>query len=294
MPLSILTNISSLRVQRKLSESTDQLQRTYERLSSGQRINHPSDDAAGLAVASLLHHDARLITTALRNTNDGLSLLAIEDGALGAITNVLTRMSELAQQSANGIYTTAQRSPLQTEFDELANEIERIAKTTHFNGRNLLSIGANVVLQVGIDGSANSQITLRGIKGTLESVSLAGAGSSSLSYSINGVTEIEAQAAARTALEAVYVAMGQISERRGEVGADESRLSHSISNLSQTRSALETSESAIRSVDVAEEVSKMLRLQILQQAGAAVLAQANQQPTVVLELLGGSSKTNHF
>ena len=139
MAISLGSNISSLQAQRRLSNSTDQLSSVFERLSSGQRINKASDDAAGLAIADSLRADQRIATVAIRNANDGISTIAIADSALGQIGNVLSRLAELAEQSANGVYSTSQRSALSNEFVALASEIERIATTTEFNGVTLLS-----------------------------------------------------------------------------------------------------------------------------------------------------------
>ena len=184
MSLSVLSNIAALRAQRQLSETTARLSTVYERLSSGQRINTASDDAAGLSIADALRGRSRVATAAIRNVNDGLSLAAIADGALASITNVLQRMAELAEQSANGVYRNTQRSALQNEFSALGSEIERIANTTLFNNLSLLSGGNAVALQVGFDSSANSQITIPGVQGTLSSILLAASGSSQLSYSV--------------------------------------------------------------------------------------------------------------
>lgn len=285
MPISILSNVASLRAQRQLTATSGELERTYERLSSGLRINHASDDAAGLSISTALKSDARLTSVAIRNANDGVSLIAIGDAAFGEITNVLVRMAELAEQSANGVYTQSQRSPLEAEFAALGSEIERIAVTTTFNGIHLLSGVANIVLQVGITALESSRITVRGTEGTLQGIHLAAGGTSSLTYSIIANTNVESQAAARTALEAVYAAIQEVGVKRGTLGATENRLHASISNLTSTRQTLETASSRIQDVDVAEEVSKLVRLQILQQASAAILAQANLQPQLALRLL---------
>lgn len=285
MPLSILTNVASLRAQRQLSRTSEELARTYERLASGQRINHASDDAAGLIVSTTLRRESRLTSVAIRNANDGLSLLSIGDAALGEISNILSRMAELAEQSANGVYSNLQRSPIQAEFAALGSEVERIATTTVFNGINILSGMANVVLQVGNTGQASSRITIQGIQGTLQSITLANPGSSALSYSVNGATASEAQAASRTALDAVFAAIQEVGNRRGSLGAVESRLSSTIANLTTARENIEAAASRIEDADIAQEAARLVRLQILQQAGAAVLAQANIQPEIALRLL---------
>lgn len=286
MPLSIYTNIAALRANRLLAQTTSTLDRTLERLSSGQRINSASDDAAGLAIADALRAESRVATVALRNANDGVSVISTADSALESINNVLHRMAELAEQSANGVFSNQQRSPLQAEFLALASEIERIAFSTKFNNIALLSGGQSIWLQIGRDGSALSRIQIEGIQGTLSSLALAISTSSQLAYQLEGNTVDEAQANSRTALAAVMAAISEVSSRRGSLGATESRLSHTINNLQTTRENLQAAESRIRDVDVAQEAASLVRLQILQHAGLAILAQANQQPAIALRLLG--------
>lgn len=287
MPISIVSNIASLRASRQLSRVTDSLGDTLARLSSGQRINTASDDAAGLAIAMSLQADTRIASVAIRNANDGISMVAIADGALDAVTSVLTRMAELAQQSANGIYQNRQRSALQNEFAALGSEIERIALTTKFNGINLLSGGASISLQVGFNSFSTSTILVQGVQGTLQSLFLAQTGSSALSYSVTANNEIDAQNAARTALAAVLTALDEVGSRRGSLGASESRLHTAVSHLSSSREAFQAAESRIRDVDVAAEAAELVRKSIVQQAAQAILAQANQQPAIALRLLGG-------
>jgi len=286
MAVTINTNIASLNAQRRLGHSTGQLERSFERLSSGLRIVRASDDAAGLAVADSLRADQRIATVAVRNANDGISMVSIADGALSEIGNVLARMSELAEQSANGVLTTSQRSALQSEFTALGSEIERIANTTSFNSLTLLSGGAQVDLQVGFDSGTNSRISFSGVEGTLASLGLASTGVSSLTYSLNAGTTALAQASARSALDAVVGAIGSLTTNRGTLGATESRLNVTVNNLQIARENFASAESRIRDVDVASEAANLTRLNILQQAGAAVLAQANQQPALALTLLG--------
>lgn len=287
MAIALGTNVESLKAQRSLANSSSRLALVFERLSSGQRINRASDDAAGLAIADKLKADSRIATVAIRNANDGISLIAIADSALAQVNDVLTRMAELAEQSANGVFSATQRSALSNEFVALASEIERIATTTQFNGVRLLSGGATVVLQVGFDSASTAQISYSGVQGTLQSLGLAGTGSSALTFSVNGTTIAEGQSAARLALDAINNAIGSITTTRGNLGASESRLQVTINNLSVARENFAAAESRIRDVDVASEAAELTRLNILQQAGASVLAQANQQPSLALQLLGG-------
>jgi len=285
MTINIRTNVPSLAAQRNLDQSSIRLNKSYERLSSGLRINRASDDAAGLAIAESLKADARIAAVAVRNASDGISIISIADQAIGQIANVLSRLAELSQQSANGVYGNVQRSALQNEFTALTSEIERIAFTTEFNGLKLLSGGGQVVFQVGFDGSSTSQVSYTGVNATLQALGLAGAGSSAPSFSIIGSTDLDAQSAARLALDAINDAITSVTRNRGTLGAAESRLEVTISNLQVARENFLAAESRIRDVDVAAESAELTRLNILQQAGAAVLAQANSQPQLALQLI---------
>jgi flagellin len=285
MGVVIGSNIASIKAQRQLAVTTQKLSTTFERLSSGLRINRASDDPAGLALADSLRNDAKLASTAIRNANDGISLVQIADSALEEIGNILSRMSELATQSANGAYTNTQRSALASEFLALGSEIDRIARTTPFNNLTLLSNSGAITLQVGLNGTSNSQITISSVLGTLASIGLASGGSSTLAYSITGTTTAFAQSASQFALDAINAAIGSISAVRGTLGAAESRLTSAVNYLTVARENFSAAESRIRDVDVAQEVAEMVRLQTLQQAATAVLAQANLQPQVALALL---------
>lgn len=286
MAVTLGSNIASLQAQRRLGQTTDALSTVFERLSSGQRINKASDDAAGLAIADSLRADQRVATVAIRNANDGISSIAISDSALGEIGNVLSRLAELSEQSANGVFSVDQRSALSNEFVALASEIERIAVTTEFNGVKLLSGGNTVTLQVGFDSGSTAQIAFTGVEGTLSSLGLASTGSSALSYSINASSIEGGQSAARNALDAVNSAITSLASTRGRLGATEARLRVAINSLTVARENFAAAESRIRDVDVASSAAELTRLGILQQAGAAVLSQANQQPSLALNLLG--------
>jgi flagellin len=286
MSLTIASNIDSLQAQRQIALTTSRLSKTFQRLSSGLRINSASDDAAGNALADELRADTKLASVAVRNANDGLSITSIADTALEEINSILNRMLELAQQSSNGSYTTAQRSALSSEFVALGSEIERIARVTTFNTFNLLSGSSNITLQVGLDGTTNSQIVIGAVLGTLTSLGLATANSSALTYSIISTTTGFSQTAATTALSAIQGAIMSLTSTRGTIAAAESRLSSAVNYLSIARENFIAAESRIRDADVAQEVAEMVRLQVLQQSATAVLAQANLQPQVVLRLLG--------
>lgn len=285
MAINIRTNVPSLLAQRNLDQSTGQINTAYERLSSGLRINRARDDAAGLAIAESLKADSRVASVAIRNASDGISIISIADQAIGQIGNVLSRLAELAEQSANGVYANTQRSALSNEFTALASEIERIATATEFNGIRILSGGAQVTFQVGFNGSSLSQVSFTGVAANLQALGLSSAGSSILTYSIIGNTDMESQSAARVALDAINLAITSVNRNRGTLGAAESRLEVTISNLQVARENFKAAESRIRDVDVATEAAELTRLNILQQAGASVLAQANSQPQLALQLL---------
>lgn len=283
MTLNIKTNIGSITAQRNLSGIGGAINEKYQRLSSGLRINRAKDDAAGLAIAESLKADARIASVAIRNANDGVSIVAITDGAIAQITNVLSRLAELAEQSANGVYDVGQRSALQLEFTALMSEVDRIANTTEFNGLKLLSGGGEVTFQVGFDGGSLSQITYSGVQATLQAMGLGG--SNGHIFSINAESNLAAQSASRLALDAVNAAITSVSRNRGTLGAAESRLDTTIQNLMVARENFKGAESRIRDADVAEEAAELTRLSILQQAATAILAQANQQPQLALQLL---------
>jgi flagellin len=285
MGISLGVNEGLLRANRQLNKTSDRLSASFARLSSGQRINKSGDDAAGLAVADSLAVSSRLMQVALRNANDGISALAIADNALSEIGNVLQRQAELAQQAVNGFFTAAQRSVLQTEFNDLASEVERIATGTSYNGVSLLSGGAAIALQVGIDTTSISQLTINGVQGTLQQLGLATTGSSAMVYSLSGATTLIAQSAAREALTAVNNAISSLSQRRGTLGVLETRLQTTISNLAVARENVVAAEGRIRDLDVAEEAANLTRLSILQQVGSSVAAQANQSSRIALSLL---------
>lgn len=281
-------NISSIRTQRQINITTGRLNQAYERLSSGLRVNRSKDDAAGLAVALKLRSDTRVAAVSARNANDGISIIGIADQAVGQINDVLIRLAELASQSANGTNTNDQRSALQGEFTALMEEIERIAVTTEFNGLYLISSSQALTFQVGFDGSSLSGITFSGIQATLSAMGLAPTGSSLPTYSILAATDVESRSAAYMALEAIQGAINSVTRSRGVLGAAESRLYTTIRQLATARESFQTAESAITDVDVAQEAAEMARLNVLQQAGTAILAASNFQPELALKLLNES------
>ena len=274
MALNIATNVPSLNAQRHLSDAQGALGKSYERLSSGLRINSASDDAAGLALADRLRADVQISSQAVRNGNDGISALSIGEQALGKVGDILTRLSELASQSSTGLVSDTQRSAIQTEFTALVSEVDRISATTTFNGVALLSGGTTVDLQVGLDGTTNSRISFSTVDGSSSGIGLSG-------------VAVSTAGAAQSALGAISSAIANVAQQRGTIGAVESRLNTAISNLQVASENFSSDESRIRDVDVASETANLTRNTILQQAGVAILAQANQQPSLALQLLRG-------
>ena len=273
MALSIVTNTAALRAQNALEKSTSALNKSLSRLSSGLRINEAADDPAGLAIADKLRADVRIAGQAIRNANDGVSVINIADQALSEIGSSLARLAELAEQAGTGTLTGQQRGSIQSEFAQLVSEIDRIAATTTFNGSQLLSSGGSLDFQVGLVNDANARITLNKITATSSELGLSSA-------------SVATQSGALTALSSVTNAINTVAANRGQIGATQSRLRLGIANLRTLRENFSAAESRIRDVDVAEETTNLASATILQQAGASVLAQANQQPALALSLLG--------
>jgi flagellin len=238
-----------------------------------------------LAIADSLKKSQKIASVAVRNAQDGISTVSIADGALDQVSGFLQRLAELAQQAASGSYTPEQRDAMQGEFTALGSEIERIAVTTVFNGVALLSGGNQLILQVGFDSKSTSQLVINQPTATLAGLGLANAGQSFFSYSLTGATVETGMSSARAAMDGINGALQSMNVLRGSLGSAESRLLSAVSNLQVARENLLAAESRIRDVDVATEAAELTRLNILQQTGAAVLAQANQQPQLALTLL---------
>ena len=285
MPVRIFNNTASISAQRHLGKNQVRLAESVERISSGIRINKASDDAAGLAISEALRSDIRALRQAIRNGNDGISLINITEGALNEQSGILIRLRELASQASTGTVGSTERQTIQLEFSALRNEIDRISGVTEFNGQNLVdgslasSISADnqILIQVGIDSNANSRINLN------EQINLTAITASSLSIDTLSVTTATA---ALTALDSINTAISAVTAGRGKVGAVSNRLVRSISNLSISVENLQAAESQIRDADIAEEVALLTRNQILVQASTAMVGQANLIPQAVLQLLG--------
>jgi len=273
MGLRVNNNIASLNAQRNLSTTTNNLARSLERLSSGLRITRASDDAAGLAISERFRAEVRSLQQAQRNANDGISLLQIAEGALNETSGILTRLRELAIQSANGTLGTAERTTLDNEFNDLVSEIGRIAQVTEFNGTKLLDgSAASVTFQVGSNNTANDKITVTGVNATATGVGIATAG-------INTVTNAQA------ALSAIDSAIGAVASLRAGFGTAQNRLESTIRSIAVAVENTAAAESRIRDVDVASETAILTKNQVLQQAGISILAQANVSTQNALALL---------
>ena len=285
MAIRIFNNIASINAQRILGTNNERLAKSVERISSGIRINRAADDAAGLAISEGLRSDIRASRQAVRNANDGISVINITEGALNEQASILIRLRELASQASTGTVGSTERQTIQLEFDALRLEIDRIAATTEFNGQNLVdgslassvSSGNQIFLQVGIDSSADSRINLN------TSINLTAVTSSNLSIDTLSVTSSEG---ALSALDSINTSIATVTQGRGKVGAVQNRLARTISNLSITLENLVAAESQIRDADIAEEVALLTRNQILVQASTAMVGQANLIPQSVLQLLG--------
>jgi len=276
MSVYIQTNVSAMEAQKNLAFNQANLQVSFNRLSSGFRINSAKDDAAGLAISESLKSQIRSFSVAERNAGDGISMAQTAEGALGEVHNILGRMRELAVQASNGDLTGEDRGFLQTEFGQLQSEIVRIQGSAKFNGRALVgSTAETITLQVGLDNTASDQIQV-----TLGGVSL---GTISTSATLlSGTTASSALAALST----IDSAIGDVSTARSSFGAAMNRLEAATSNIQTMRLNLSAANSRIRDVDVASETAQLSRNQVLSQAGVSVLAQANQLPQLALSLLG--------
>ena len=284
MAVRIFNNIPSLNAQRILGINNGRLAQSVERISSGIRINRGSDDAAGLAISEGLRSDIRALRQAVRNANDGVSLINVTEGALNEQSGILIRLRELASQAATGTVGSTERATIQLEFTALRNELDRIAQTTEFNGQKLIegSLASTVtatnhiLIQVGLDSTSHSRINLN------TEVDLGAMTSTGLSIHELSVTSADA---ALTALEQVNTSIGTLTAGRGKIGAVQNRLIRTISTISIAVENLSAAESAIRDADIAEEVALLTRNQILVQAATAMVGQANLIPQSVLQLL---------
>jgi flagellin len=273
MGLRINTNVASLNAQRNLVNTTNQLGRSLARLSSGLRIVRAADDAAGLAISERFRAEIRSLGQAQRNALDGVSFLQIAEGALDETSGNLVRLRELAIQAANGSLGDAERMTLNAEFTGLTEEITRVANVTEFNGTAILNnTSTTLTFQIGANNTSNDQISVSSVDATASGIGISG-------------LSISTQSAAQSAITLIDSAINQIASLRGTFGTVQNRLESAIRSLGVSIENTSAAESRIRDVDVASETAILTRNQVLQQAGIAVLAQANVSTQSALSLL---------
>ena len=292
MSLVVNHNLMAMSAARYLGVTYNRLATSVSRLASGLRINSAADDAAGLAIREMMRTDIRVLNQGVRNANDAMSLIQTADGALSVIDEKLTRMKELAEQAATGTYTSAQRLIMDSEYQAMASEITRIANATDFNGVKLLD---GSLSGTALDGSSGNQMKIHFGTGNSSAedyyyIRINSATASALGVG-NGIAAgtagytISTQAAAQVALEAIDTAISDKDNIRGNLGSLANRLANTVSNLTIQAENLQAAESRISDVDVATEMARMTRNQVLAQAGVAMLGQANAIPQMALQLL---------
>ena len=273
MPLSVNTNIASLTAQRSLSNSQNTLETAFERLSTGKRINSSVDDAAGLAISQTLTSKVNGLNQAVRNANDGISVVQIAEGALDEVTTILQRMRDLAVQASNDSLSTTERGYLDTEATNLASALDDVVGAAKFGSTALLNGYTSKVFQVGADAGDTLSISIDTVSAATLTVEA--------SDIVLGGTSGQAQAAITT----IDTALGVVASDRASLGAIQSQLESTIRNLANVAENTSAARSRILDTDYAAETANLTKAQILQQASTAILAQANAQPQSVLALL---------
>ncbi len=290
------TNANASIAQNALARNERAMNTAMERLSTGQRINSASDDAAGLAIGSRMTSQIRGLETGIRNAADAISMISTADGALIEVTNMLQRMRELALQASNGTTTEADRDYLNAEYQNLVSEIERIAVNTQWNGRAILDGSANatgdstVAFQVGANGGQTVAVNFGNISqdsgsGATVFETFETSGTMTAGAFLSAQTTASAITTATSAIVAIDSAITSVNSQRATFGAAMNQLTYAVDNLSNVRVNAEASRSRIMDADYAVETSELARTQIISQAGTAMLAQANQLPQTVLSLL---------
>lgn len=277
---TINTNVMSLNAQRHLSSTQTSLATSMQRLSSGLRVNSAKDDAAGLAIAERMNAQVRGMNVAIRNANDGISLAQTAEGALGKVGDSLQRMRELAVQARNSTNSDEDKNSLDKEFQELASEITRVLGGTTFNGKAILGADAgSLTFQVGANTTANDEITMTTTDLTGDTTITAVTGAT--------IDNTADEAALKTVIDNIDTALDTINSQRAVFGAAQNRFEAVISNLQVAVENQSAARGRIMDADFAQETANLSRSQILQQAGTAMVAQANQMPQGVLSLLRG-------
>ena len=287
MSMTINTNVASLNAQRNTATNSASLSTTMQRLSSGLRINSAKDDAAGLAIADRMNTQVRGMNVAVRNAGDAISMAQVAEGGLSTMNDLLQRMRELAVQASNAPNSAGSAgdiAKLKNEYDQLGKELGRMLDATQFNGEKILNTSASYVFQVGANAGAENQITIAN-----GDISLSGnAAFSAVASGGASATLITGTASANTAnIAALDAAISAVNDRRASLGALQSRFENTISYLRTASENQSAARGRIMDADFAAETANLSRTQILQQAGTAMIAQANQQPQSVLKLLQG-------
>ena len=286
MPQTINTNLVSLNAQRNLSTSQSQLSTAMQRLSSGLRVNSAKDDAAGLAIAERMHTQVRGMTVAMRNANDGISMAQVGEGALGKISDILQRMRELSVQSANGTNTPADRVSLNQEFVQLAQEATRTLGGTQFNGQNILATTNNSSFQIGANNSTDiDQLTVSSFNWATNTNITGVLGTAVITGTNIPTQQITDITTSQAAIATIDTAIGAVNSQRATYGALQNRFDNVVATLMVGVESQSAARSRIMDADYASETSSLSRASILQQAGNAMVAQANQLPQQVLALL---------
>lgn len=277
MGLRISTNIASLQAQKTLKENSVDQQKRYTRISSGNRITSAADDAAGLSISETMRAQIRSLGQAERNASDGISFVQVAEGGMYEVSNILVRLRELAIQAASDTIGDKERGFIDTEFKSLVQEVDRIANVTNFNGTPLLNAEAvkgELEFQVGTQATESDRIVFNANENDIRTDALG----------INGLNTASVEDA-RDTLATLDEAMGHVNESRARLGAMQNKLISTTNNLATAKENLANARSRIADTDIAEETSKLVQANILQQAGIAVLAQANAAPTKALQLL---------
>ncbi len=286
MPQTINTNLVSLNAQRNLGASQSSLATSMQRLSSGLRVNGAKDDAAGLAIAERMNTQVRGMTVAMRNANDAISMSQTAEGALGKVGDLFQRMRELAVQSSNGTNTTSDRRSLNDEFVQLAQEATRTLGGTKFNGANILATTNNTTFQIGANNSTDvDQITLTAFNWAANTDISATLGTAVITGTDVPTVQITDAATAQSALTSIDSAISAVNSQRSSYGASQNRFENVVSTLMVASENQSAARSRIMDADYASETANLSRSSILQQAGNAMVAQANQLPQQVLALL---------
>ncbi len=284
--MRIQHNITALNSYNKLSSNNSAVAKNLEKLSSGYKINRAGDDAAGLAISEKMRAQITGLETASKNAEDAVSLVQTAEGALTEVHSMLNRMVALATQSANGTYNSTNRGSMNEEVDQLKSEIDRILSTTNFNGMYLFTQGNTITFQVSETGIDNAQIGIQMSVMNTTSLGIAGVHiSNPASATAPNTTDSLGQTNARQQISVVNAAIDKVSKLRGTFGAMQNRLEHTINNLAVSTENITASESRIRDVDMAKEMMAYTKNNILVQSAQAMLAQANQVPQSVLQLL---------